>query len=274
LENILRVGTSAGGARAKAILAWNPTINKFRSGQINIPPGYEHWIMKFDGITNNRDKEISDPQGFGKIEYAYYLMALETGINMMPCRLHHEGGRSHFMTKRFDRNADGSKIHMQSLAAIAHVDFNQPGGYSYEQALQTMRRLGISQKDLEQQVLRTIFNVVARNQDDHVKNIAFLMDRHGEWRLSPAFDVMYAFNPDGIWTGQHQMSINGKRDGFTLTDLISLANNCGMKTNRGYEMLDHVLKTVARWPDFAKKAGVPKDQIMQIQSAHRLNFLP
>lgn len=273
MEDILRVGTSAGGARAKAILAWNPTTNEFRSGQVKIPSGFEYWIMKFDGVSNNRDKELSDPQGYGKIEYAYYLMALEAGIEMTECRLHQEGGRSHFMTKRFDRNADGSKIHMQSLCAITHVDFNEPALYSYEQTIQTMKRLGLSQKDLEQQVLRAMFNVIGRNHDDHVKNIAFLMNRRGEWKLSPAFDVSYAYDPKGRWTSQHQMSINGKRDLFTKEDLSSLARLAGIKTNRAYEMLESVTLIMRNWPDIARKAGVAKDRIRQIQATHRISIL-
>ena len=273
MEDILRVGTSAGGARAKAILAWNPTTNEFRSGQVKIPSGFEYWIMKFDGVSNNRDKELSDPQGYGKIEYAYYLMALEAGIEMTECRLHHEGGRSHFMTKRFDRNADGSKIHMQSLCAITHVDFNEPALYSYEQTIQTMKRLGLSQKDLEQQVLRAMFNVVGRNHDDHVKNIAFLMNRGGEWKLSPAFDVSYAYDPKGYWTSQHQMSINGKRDSFSKVDLSSLAKIAGIKTNRAYEMLDRITMIMRTWPEFAQKTGVAEDRIRQIQAAHRISLL-
>ena len=273
LEDILRVGTSAGGARAKAILAWNPKTNKFRSGQVSLSAGYEHWIMKFDGISNNRDKEIADPQGYGKIEYTYYLLAQAAGIEMTPCRLHHEGGRSHFMTRRFDRTADGTKLHMQSLGAMAHVDFNQPAGYSYEQALQTMKKLRLSQKDLEQQVLRAMFNVVGRNQDDHVKNIAFLMNQSGEWRLSPAFDVSYAYDPRGEWTGRHQMSINGKRDLFTRQDLFALAQIGGMKAHRADEMLEHVITTMKRWHEFADKAGVVESRVQQIQATHRLELL-
>ena len=273
MQDILRVGTSAGGARAKAILAWNPTTNEFRSGQVKIPSGFEYWILKFDGVSNNRDKELSDPQGYGKIEYAYHLMALEAGIEMTECRLHHEGGRSHFMTKRFDRNTDGSKIHVQSLCAITHVDFNEPALYSYEQTIQTMKRLGLSQKDLEQQVLRAMFNVVGRNHDDHVKNIAFLMNRRGEWKLSPAFDVSYAYDPKGYWTSQHQMSINGKRDLFNKEDLSSLAKIAGIKTNRAYEMLDRVVLIMRNWPEFAQKAGVAEDRIRQIQATHRISIL-
>ena len=273
IEDILRVGTSAGGARAKAILAWNPKMNEFRSGQVKLPSGFEYWIMKFDGVSNNRDKELSDPQGYGMIEYAYYQLAVKAGIEMTECRLHHEGGRSHFMTKRFDRIADGSKIHVQSLCAIAHVDFNEPALYSYEQTIQTMKRLGLSQSDLEQQVLRAIFNVVGRNHDDHVKNIAFLMNRRGEWRLSPAFDVSYAYDPKGYWTSQHQMSINGKRDLISKQDIISLAKLAGIKTNRALEMLARVITTMRSWPEVAGNVGIAEDRIRKIQGAHRLSLL-
>lgn len=273
IEDILRVGTSAGGARAKAILAWNPKTNEFRSGQIKIPSGYEYWIMKFDGVSNNRDKELSDPQGYGLIEYTYYQLAVKAGIDMTECRLHHEGGRSHFMTKRFDRSIDGSKIHMQSLCAIAHVDFNEPALYSYEQTIQTMKRLGLSQSDLEQQVLRAMFNVVGRNHDDHVKNIAFLMNRRGDWKLSPAFDISYAYDPKGYWTSQHKMSINGKLEMFTKEDLISMAKIAGIKTNRALEMLDRVITTLKSWPEVAGNVGITEDRIHKIQSTHRLNLL-
>jgi serine/threonine-protein kinase HipA len=212
LEDILSVGTSAGGARAKAVLAWNRETGEFRSGQVKVDEGYEHWLLKFDGVSNNRDKELADPQGFGKIEYAYHLMATAAGIDMSECRLHHEGGRSHFMTRRFDRDGRGSKLHMQSLGAMQHFDFNDPASYSYEQAALTIRGLGLGMDVVEQQVRRAIFNVVARNQDDHVKNISFLMDRSGTWRLSPAYDVAYSYNPSGVWTRDHQMSLAGKRN--------------------------------------------------------------
>ena len=273
IEDILRVGTSAGGARAKAILAWNPITNEFRSGQVKIPADFEYWIMKFDGVSNNRDKELADPQGEGKIEYAYHLMAIGAGIEMAECRLHQEGGRSHFMTKRFDRTADGSKIHMQSLCAISHITFTEPALFSYEQTIQTMKRLGLSQTDLEQQVLRAMFNVVGRNHDDHVKNIAFLMDRRGEWRLSPAFDVSYSYDPTGYWTSQHQMSLNGKRESFARQDMVSLARLAGIKRNRALEMLDRVITSVKTWPEVAVTVGVEEDHIRKIQGVHRLSFL-
>lgn len=265
VNDILRVGTSAGGARAKAILAWNPTTNEFRSGQVDARVGFEYWLMKFDGVSSTRDAEIATPMGYGRIEYAYHLMALEAGLKMTTCRLHHEGGRSHFMTKRFDRTTQGGKLHMQSLGALAHFDYRQPASYSYEQALQVIRRLGLPRKDAEQQVLRAFFNVVGRNCDDHVKNIAFLMNRRGEWTLSPAFDVSYAWNPTSEWTSRHQMSVNGKRDGFKRTDLLALASTAGVKKTRANRMLDRVIAAVRRWPDFAGKAGVPDQRVNEIQ---------
>lgn len=272
INDILRVGTSAGGARAKAILAWNPETNEFRSGQVDTGAGFEHWLMKFDGITSSQDIEVATPKDYGKIEYAYHLMAVEAGIEMTPCRLHHEGGRSHFMTKRFDRSANGGKRHMQSLAAIAHYDYRQPASYSYEQAIQVIRRLGLPRKDIEQQVLRAIFNVVGRNCDDHVKNIAFLMNRRGEWRLSPAFDTSYAWNPSGEWTSRHQMSVNSKRDGFELEDLLALAKAADIKKKRAEQMVKRVIEAVRRWPDFAGEAGVTDAQVKKIQASQRTNL--
>jgi len=272
IEDILRVGTSVGGARAKAILAWNPKTNEFRSGQVNPGSGFEHWLMKFDGVTNNRDKELADPLGYGKIEYAYHLMAAEAGIKMTECRLHHEGGRSHFMTRRFDRTTRGGKLHIQSLGAMAHYDYNQPASYSYEQAIQVIRRLGLPREDRDQQVLRAMFNVVGRNHDDHVKNIAFLMNRRGEWRLAPAFDMSYAWDPRGEWTSRHQMSINGKRDGFERDDLIAMASIAGIKKPWANEMLDRILDTVHRWPDFAEKARIPEERIVKVRDSQRMEL--
>ena len=272
INDLLRVGTSAGGARAKAILSWNPETNEFRSGQVDAGTGFEHWLMKFDGITSNQDTEIATPKGYGKIEYAYHLMAVEAGIEMTACRLHHEGGRSHFMTKRFDRSTKGGKRHMQSLGAIAHYDYKQPASYSYEQAVQVIRRLGLPRKDMDQQILRAIFNVVGRNCDDHVKNIACLMNRRGEWRLSPAFDISYAWNSSGEWTSRHQMSVNGKRDRFEREDLLALANVADIKKARANQMIDRVIEAVRLWPDFAKKAGVADARVMEIQTNQRTNL--
>ena len=272
LEDILRVGTSAGGARAKAILAWNPNTKEFRSGQIDLDPGFEHWLLKFDGISNNRDKEIADPLGYGKIEYAYYIIAVNIGINMMDSKLHNEGGRSHFMTKRFDRTLNGGKIHAQTLGALAHYDYNLAGSNSYEQAIQVMKHLGLSRQDLEQQVLRTFFNIVGRNQDDHVKNIAFLMDRGGKWTLSPAYDLIYSWNPTGDWTSQHQMSINNKRDNFTRNDLVSFAKTAGIKKHVANDLINLVISEFTKWPDVASSVGVSPENVDKIFSSLRLLF--
>lgn len=272
INDILRVGTSAGGARAKAILAWNPATNEFRSGQVEGGAGFDHWLMKFDGVCCTIDREIAAPMGYGRVEYAYHRMALEAGIMMTTCRLHHEGGRSHFMTKRFDRTAGGGKLHMQSLGALAHFDYRQPASYSYEQAIRVIQRLRLSRNEAKQQVLRAFFNVVGRNCDDHVKNIAFLMNRRGEWSLSPAFDISFAWNPVGEWTSRHQMSINGKRERFTREDLIALAAAAGIKKTRANLMLDRVIAAVNRWPEYAAEAGVPDSRIDDIQAKHRLGL--
>lgn len=269
IQDILRVGTSAGGARAKAILAWNAATGEFRSGQIPASEGFTYWLVKFDGVTNNRDKEVADPLGFGLIEYAYSLMAADAGIVMSPCRLHAEGGRHHFMTKRFDRTDKGRKLHMQSLAALRHFDFNAAGAYSYEQALETIRRLGLPQEDTEQQFRRGVFNVLARNQDDHVKNIAFLMDRKGQWRLSPAFDISYAHNPTGAWTQRHQMSLNGKLDDFERSDLLAFGESAGLKRLKAQAIIEEIAAAVGRWPEHAASAGVNKTNIKAIGAAFR-----
>lgn len=228
LREILRVGTSAGGARAKAVIAWNPGSNEVRSGQVPAPEGFEYWLLKFDGASNNKDHDLADPQGYGAAEFAYSMMAREAGITMTPCRLLEENGRRHFMTQRFDRDEAGNKLHMQSLAAMGHYDFNQPGANSYEQAFAIMRQLELPANQIEEQFRRMVFNLAARNQDDHVKNIAFLMDDTGAWALSPAYDVNWAYNPKGDWTSAHQMSVNGKRDGFEAEDLIAAGAFAGL----------------------------------------------
>ncbi len=272
LREIIQVGTSAGGARAKAVVAWHPETGEIRSGQARELDGFEPWLIKFDGVAGNRDKELADPLGFGKVEYAYHLMAREAGIDMSECRLLEENGRAHFMTRRFDRTAEGRKIHLQSLCAMGHFDFNLAGATSYEQCLQTMRRLGLPREDIEQQFRRTVFNVVARNQDDHTKNIAFLMDKRGAWRLSPAYDVMFAHNPAGEWTGSHQMSLNGKRDGFVANDLLAFAEYASIRTRQAKSLIAEVEAAVARWPEFAAEAGVEDDRIEAI-AGHFRRFL-
>ena len=272
LQNILRVGTSAGGARAKAVIAWNPETNEVRSGQIAAADGFEYWLLKFDGVTGNKYKELEDPQGHGAIEYAYHLMARAAGVTMSECRLLEENGRRHFMTRRFDRLSSGRKLHAQSLCALAHFDFNNPRAYAYEQALLAMRQLGVPMAAIEQQFRRMAFNVIARNQDDHVKNIAFLMDQEGDWSLSPAFDMTYRHNPSGDWTAQHQMSVNGKRDGFTVEDFRSCANSALMKRGRAETIVDEVRAAVARWPEYAGQARVSEDWIEQIRRSLRLTL--
>ncbi|RUM98244.1 type II toxin-antitoxin system HipA family toxin [Pseudaminobacter arsenicus] len=269
LEDILKVGTSAGGAGAKAVIAWNEKTGEFRSGQLEAQPGFTHWLLKFDGVSNNRDRELADPLGFGRIEYACHLMAMEAGIDMMTCRLHHENGRSHFMTRRFDRTDDGGRLHMQSLSALMHYDFNEPGAYSYEQAIRALRLVDASHEDVIQQALRAVFNIAIRNQDDHAKNIAFLMDRSGQWRLSPAFDVCYAYNPTGEWTNRHQMSLNGKRDGFGREDFLRFFENVGIKPAKGRAILNAALEARSRWKTFAHEAGVPEADAARIEAAFR-----
>ena len=256
LKDILRVGTSAGGARAKAVIAWNPSTNEVRSGQITAGEGFEYWLLKFDGVAGNRDKELEDPKGYGAIEYAYYRMATDAGITMSPCRLFEENDRRHFMTRRFDRRDNGEKLHLQSLCALAHYDFNMAGAYSYEQALRAIRQLGLPMLAVEEQFRRMAFNIIARNQDDHVKNIAFLMDKSGRWSLSPAFDLTYSFNASGQWTASHQMTMNGKRDNFTKEDFKACARAASMKRGRAETIVNEVMETVSRWRDYADGAGV------------------
>ena len=272
LRDILRVGTSAGGARAKAVIAWNPETNEVRSGQVKAGMGFEYWLLKFDGVSGNKDKELDDPKGYGVIEYAYYLMALDCGIDISECRLFKENGRSHFMTRRFERLATGEKLHMQSLCALAHYDFNMAGAYSYEQALLVMRQLHLPMQAIEQLFRRMAFNIVARNQDDHVKNIAFLMNQSGEWSLAPAFDMTYSFNPSGAWTASHQMTMNGKRDHFMLEDVNACAKTASMKRGRAAKIIAEVQATVAQWPSFAETAGVP--DVVREKIQRTLNLKP
>ena len=229
MQELIRVGTSAGGARAKAVIAWNEQTGDIRS---------------------------------------YYLMAQNAGISMSECRLYEENGRYHFMTRRFDRDlSTGAKLHMQSLGGIAHFDFNLPGAYSYEQAAQVMRQIRISNTEISQFYRRMVFNVLARNQDDHVKNVSFLMDKRGRWSLSPAYDVTYAYNPHGMWTGTHQMTVNGKRDAITMQDLLSTARNMGVKNAEAERIISEVRESQAGWLQFAEKAGLQESTAMKIQKA-------
>ena len=266
LKQIIKVGTSAGGARAKAIIAYNEKTGEVRSGQIKNLHDYEYWIIKFDGVTNSK---LGDPKGYGRIEYAYYLMAKECGINMSYSKLLEENGRAHFLTKRFDREGT-NKLHMQTLCAIAHFDYNDSAYYSYEQAFQVIRQLKLPYTENEELYRRMVFNVIARNQDDHTKNISFLMNESGIWSLSPAYDVTYAYNPSNIWTKRHQLSINGKRDNITREDLLKLAINVNVK--KPSSIINNIIEKVSSWNKYALKAGVPKEQINAISHTHLLSI--
>ena len=261
LINIIKVGTSAGGQRAKAVIAYNEKTQEVRSGQIDAPDGFEHWLLKLDGVTN---QELGDPKFYGLIEYVYYLMAKDAGIDMMPCRILSENGRSHFMTKRFDRIGGKEKLHMQTLCGIAHYDYKMLRAYSYEQAFQVMRQLRLPYIQAEEMFRRMVFNVVARNQDDHTKNISFLMDKTGKWRLSPAYDISWSYNPEGKWTSQHQMSINNKWSNFTMDDLLTVAFSMNIKAPR--EIIEKAIHAIAQWPVYASSLGIPKETIEIIKS--------
>ena len=255
---ILRVGSSAGGARAKALIGWNEATGEVRSGQVKLPADFGYWLIKFDGLAGNGDKEGDDKWGYGRVEYAYHLMAKAAGIEMTECRL---WNKRHFMTRRFDRTADGDKMHMLTLGAMAHFDFNDPHVNSYEDAFDVTRKIVRDARAEEQLFRRMAFNVLAWNCDDHVKNIAYLMDRNGRWTLAPAYDECYAYNPTGAWTGAHQMSINGKRSDITLDDLVAVAPQANMRERKARQVIDQVRAAVADWPRFAAEAEV-KDEFV------------
>ncbi|MBQ3966822.1 MAG: type II toxin-antitoxin system HipA family toxin [Treponema sp.] len=256
LKHIISIGTSAGGARAKALIAWNPKTNEVRSGQIKTNSDFEYWLMKFSGVSGNKDKEDEDLADFGMIEYAYYLMAIDCGINMMPCHLLNDGKNHHFMTKRFDRTAEGKKLHMQSLAAMGHFDFNEAGSTSYEQCFTILNTLSLGHHEKLDMFRRMVFNVAACNCDDHVKNISFLMDKSGKWTLAPAYDVSFAYNPDGAWTSSHQMSINGKRKNIAASDFDTCARIAGLKNAEVKAVVSEVCTSLSHWKEFAATAGV------------------
>ena len=264
LQSILQVGTSAGGARAKAVIAWNPETGEVRSGQVATRAGFSHWILKFDGVSGVDERELGEGRGYGRIEYAYHLMARAAGIEMQPCRLLEEGGRAHFLTRRFDRTDEGDKLHMQSLGALLHLDFNLAGAHSYEQALGAIRRLGLGMEAVEQQFRRAVFNVLAWNRDDHVKNIAFLMDRSGRWSLSPAFDLTFAHNPAGRWTGRHQMSLAGRREDIGDEDFEQLGRTASMGRGRAAAIVGEVREALDGWPEHARRAEVPAESAATI----------
>jgi serine/threonine-protein kinase HipA len=274
MRAILAIGTSAGGARPKALIAYNEATGQVRSGQLDAGTGFRQWLLKFDGVAHAGDHGLSDPQGWGAVEYAYAKLAAAAGVTMTECRLLEEHGRRHFMTRRFDRPDDGGRLHVQTVGALEHVSYNEPGTYTYERALLLMRRLGLDTPAVEQQFRRMVFNVVARNQDDHVKNIAFIMDRRGAWSLAPAYDVTWAYKPGNRWLDSHQMSINGKRDAFTVADLRAVERLAGLKRGRAGAILGEVRDAVGTWPAIAADVGIREDFAEEIARSHRLVLAP
>ena len=256
IAEIVRLGTSAGGQRAKAIIAYNPLTGEVRSGQIETPEGFDYYLIKLDGVT--AEAGFRETQNFGRLEYSFYRLVKECGIEMSDCSLIEENGRAHFLTKRFDRQ-NGEKIHMQTLCDIAHYDYRNPRSYSYEQAFNVMRALRLPYSQAQEMYRRMVFNVVIRNQDDHTKNISFLMDRQGKWTLSPAYDMVFAYNPKGGWTAQHQMSINGKFDDITRQDLLEFAKRNNIK--EATEIIDRIAEVSSRWPLLARECEVPQPMI-------------
>jgi serine/threonine-protein kinase HipA len=272
MKAILAVGSSAGGARPKAFIAYNEISGQVRSGQIDVGEGFRQWVLKFDGVRQAGDHGLTDPKGWGAVEYAYSKLARAAGIEMTDCRLLEEHGRRHFMTRRFDRPDGGGKLHMQTVGALEHISYNDPGTYSYEQLMLLIRRLGLGTPTVQQQFRRMVFNVVARNQDDHVKNVAFLMDRDGGWRLAPAYDVIWAFGPGNRWLDTHQMTINGKRDHFTVADLRAVAELAGLPRGRAENILAEIADVVASWPSVAAEVDVGEQLAERIADSHRLSL--
>ncbi|MGH8210962.1 MAG: type II toxin-antitoxin system HipA family toxin [Steroidobacteraceae bacterium] len=261
LRHIIEVGTSAGGARAKAVIAWNPLTHEIRSGQLEAPPGFEYWLLKFDGV--GRDFELGASQDYGRIEYAYYLMARAAGMRMNDSRLLEENGRAHFMTRRFDRDSGAVRHHIQTLCAMAHLDYKKKGANSYTQFFDAMNRLELTYEELEEAFRRMVFNVMARNCDDHTKNLSFRLRQGHPWELAPAYDVTFAHNPKGEWTSQHLMSVNGKFKDFTLDDLLNEADRLGVGTAR--RVIDQVRDAIFGWQGFADTAQVNSAEIERIQ---------
>jgi len=260
LRSIIEVGTSAGGARAKAVIAWNPKTEEIRSGQIDAPPGFEHWLLKFDGM--GKDEDLGSSQDYGRIEFAYYLMARDAGLAMSGCRLLEENGRAHFMTRRFDRDADNVRHHVQTLCAMSHLDYKKIGTNGYAQLFDTASLLKLPYSDLEEIFRRMVFNVMGRNCDDHSKNFSFRLKRAGNWELAPAYDVTFAHSPTSRWTHQHLMSVNGKFKDFTTRDLLEVADRFGIGT--APHVLARVRDAILAWRKFAQEAGVaarPRQEI-------------
>ncbi len=265
LRSIIEVGTSAGGARAKAVVAWNPVTLELRSGQLDAPDGFQHWLLKFDGV--GQDRELGSSRDFGRIEFAYHLMARAAGITMTECRLLEEGGRAHFMTRRFDRDGARTRHHVQTLCAMAHLDCRRRGANSYAQLFHTRRELALPRDDLVEAFRRMAFRVMARNCDDHTKNVSFLLRRGEPWRLAPAYDETFAHNPRGEWTNQHLMSVNGRFADIGAADLLAEADRFGI--GEGKSILAQVRSALATWREHAAAAGVAAEEIERIAALHR-----
>ncbi len=261
IAEILRLGTSAGGQRAKALIAYNKKTGEVRSGQIEAPEGFDYYLIKLDGVSATAG--FRETQNYGRLEYSFYKLVKRCGIDMNESGLIEENGRAHFITKRFDRQ-NGKKVHMQTLCGMAHYDFHLLHGYSYEQVFDVMRTLRLPYSQAQEMFRRLVFNIIARNQDDHTKNISFLMDENGKWRLSPAYDMGYAYNPQGAWTSAHQMSVNGKFDNITRVDLLEIASRNNIKSAN--EIVDEIREVISGWPAIAKECDVPQEMIDAVYS--------
>ena len=260
LHDILKIGTSAGGARPKAVIAYNEKTGEVRSGQTRVPQGFEHWLLKLDGVS---EVQLGGTHGYGRVEYAYYLMALSCGIEMMPCRLLEENGRAHFMTKRFDREDSNTKHHVQTFCAMKHFDYNRINSYSYEQLFQTMRELKLTYTQAEQMFRRMVFNVIARNCDDHTKNFSFILKKGGRWELAPAYDICHAYRPGSDWVSRHSLSINGKRENITREDLLTIGRS--IRNKKADKVIDEINDKVHNWSLYASEAKVDKEKMREIE---------
>ena len=261
IRKLITIGTSAGGARPKAVIAYNEKTGEVRSGQTNVPKGFGHWLIKLDGVS---DVQLGDTQGYGRVEMAYYLMAKDAGIDMMPCQLLEEHGRAHFMTKRFDREEGNVKHHIQTLCAMKHYDFNLVNSYSYEQLFETMRELRLDYQQAEQMYRRMVFNVLARNCDDHTKNFAFRLKKGDRWELAPAYDICHAYRPDSIWVSQHALSINGKRKQISKEDLLTVGRSMSIK--KAKDIVEHIHSVVGDWNTYAEQVRVEPKKMEAIAS--------
>lgn len=253
VREIIKIGTSAGGARPKAVIAYNEKTSEVRSGQTRVPEGFEHWLLKLDGVS---DVQLGATHGYGRVEYAYYLMALDCGVEMMPCKLLEENGRAHFMTRRFDREGSYTKHHIQTFCAMKHFDYNRINSYSYEQLFQTMRELKLTYAEAEQMFRRMVFNVIARNCDDHTKNFSFMLKQGERWALAPAYDICHAYRPGSEWVSRHALSINGKREDITRDDLMIIGQS--IRNKKSKEIIDEINEKVGNWSYYATAAGVDK----------------